>query len=340
MSSFYHPNSTSQDRWRALILFGRNTASYKFAFGKALLTAAEQGLDSVSLEQLAPTYTDELISHLISHPKQATAPSSSFLEACSRFNLGEISREDLTSIAVKIGFKDVVGAFQNLKGSSLNNPFYSDDLRESNRLILHDDLLRLSDSSSISDLRSETESRWRLVESAWSLGVSERILAVDADKGKLVLRTNRRMRTNITSCRDALNGYQKGFCFYCFKKISTQAPNLGEVDHFLPFSSRELLPKANIDGVWNLVLACSHCNGAGEKWDRLPAKTYLERLHRRNEFLIQSKHPLRESLINQTGQTERNRATTIQERYNDVAQGIAPSPSSCWEIKQVNPEKF
>ena len=182
MSSFYHPNSTSQDRWRALILFGRNTASYKFAFGKALLTAAEQGLNSVSLEQLAPTYTDELISHLISHPKQTTAPSSSFLEACSRFNLGEISREDLMSIAVKIGFKDVVGAFQNLKGSSLNNPFYSDDLRESNRLILHDDLLRLSDSSSISDLRSETESRWRLVESAWSLGVSERILAVDADE--------------------------------------------------------------------------------------------------------------------------------------------------------------
>lgn len=294
------------------------------------------------LEDLAPVYTDELVRHLVDFPKQTTTPSSAFLESCADFQSGLISQEKLTSVAVRIGFKDVVTAFQNLKGGPITQPFYSDDLRSSGNLILHDDLLCLSEGHTIGDLRSETESRWRLVETAWSLGVSERILTVDSDDSFLVLTSSEGRRANITSSREALNGYQKGSCFYCFREISTlpHSTVLGEVDHFLPHSAQDLLPGANIDGVWNLVLACRQCNGPGEKWDRLPHVSFLSRLHSRNEFLIQSKHPLRESLINQTGTTNKQRAKTLQERYNSVAMGMAIPSSSSWTIAPVNPPQF
>ena len=62
------------------------------------------------------------------------------------------------------------------------------------------------------------------------------------------------------------------------------------------------IPEVNLNGVWNLVLTCKHCNrGDDGKSARVPAVKYLERLHVRNEFLINSHHPLRETLMHQTG---------------------------------------
>lgn len=56
------------------------------------------------------------------------------------------------------------------------------------------------------------------------------------------------------------------------------------------------MPEINLNGVWNLVLACPNCNrGANGKFAKVPSIKYLERLHKRNEFLISSHHPLRES---------------------------------------------
>ena len=68
---------------------------------------------------------------------------------------------------------------------------------------------------------------------------------------------------NITSSRDSLNGYQKGKCFYCRKGIRIEKSSDGEivdVDHFIPYTLLTELPEVNIDGVWNLVLACQECN--------------------------------------------------------------------------------
>ena len=63
----------------------------------------------------------------------------------------------------------------------------------------------------------------------------------------------------------------------------------------------------------NLVLACPDCNrGLEGKWAQVPAARYIERLHKRNEFLIRSHHPLRETIIKQTGTTEAARAEFIR----------------------------
>lgn len=70
----------------------------------------------------------------------------------------------------------------------------------------------------------------------------------------------------------------------------------------------------NLDGVWNLILACKDCNrGVGGKFARIPEEKYLDRLYRRNEYLIISHHPLREALIAQTGASPRDRWRFLKE---------------------------
>ena len=124
-------------------------------------------------------------------------------------------------------------------------------------------------------------------------------------------------RINITSSRDSLNGYQKGKCFYCRKGIQIEKSSDGDivdVDHFFPHTLLTELPEVNINGVWNLVLACQDCNrGTGGKFERIPKIQFLERLHARNEYLINSHHPLRETIINQTGKDTPKRIKFLQQ---------------------------
>lgn len=124
-------------------------------------------------------------------------------------------------------------------------------------------------------------------------------------------------RIDITSVRDSLNGYQKGKCFYSFQDISVASgsTNLCEVDHFLPHLNKSIHNDfgANIDGVWNLVLADKNINR--NKSARIPEKRFLKRLYNRNEFYIESKHPLAETIINQTGKTKQKRIDFLNNQY-------------------------
>ena len=92
---------------------------------------------------------------------------------------------------------------------------------------------------------------------------------------------------------------------------------LAHVDHFLPHTLKQHGFGLAIDGVWNLVLACKTCNcGKFGKFSKLPAVVLLKRLHTRNNYLIESHHPLRETLIIQTGASEASRRGYLQESYN------------------------
>lgn len=125
-------------------------------------------------------------------------------------------------------------------------------------------------------------------------------------------------RLQITSCREALNGYQKGRCFYSFKRISIDSgsPDCADVDHFFPHVLKTDRVIPNIDGVWNLVLSSQGCNrGEGGKFAKVPSLKLLARLHKRNEYLITSHHPLRETLLRQTGKNEAARRDYLQGCY-------------------------
>jgi hypothetical protein len=154
-----------------------------------------------------------------------------------------------------------------------------------------------------------------LVETGWALNISPNLLTVkfDAEAETLFVDGTKR-RIDVTSCRDALNGYQKGKCFYRFSDISVIPADaeLSDVDHFFPYVLAALMPGFDLNGVWNLVLACSRCNrGPKGKMARVPA--LLERLHWRNSYLIDSHHPLRETLIGQTGTADAERIAFLQQ---------------------------
>lgn len=93
----------------------------------------------------------------------------------------------------------------------------------------------------------------------------------------------------------------------------------------------------NFDGVWNLVLSCSSCNrGSRGKFDRIPSGRLVQRLHNRNEYLIGSHHPLRETLMKQTGMNLADRSAYIAGVY----QQVQLTPGLAWDTEQVMSDLF
>ena len=324
---------TNENYWRAIILFGRNVASYKFALAQALLEMSQHQGESILLEDLAIPFARHICAHLQAAPKQSTATSSRFLATCARYNHGELSAQLLAEATVRLGFNHVIDAFHIVNQQEVPIRFFADE-RKSGAIRLTDAFYAMQGASAARNLPGEVEARWRLVETAWALKLSRNIVGVAYDRAThdLFARAAGR-RITVTSCRAALNGYQKGKCFYCASPVSIcpGAADLADVDHFFPHALSKLSDafKASINGVWNLVLACPSCNrGAEGKWAQLPALYLLERLHRRNEYLISSHHPLRETIIAQTGDKEAARRTFLQINYNDsqAAMGAPWSP--------------
>jgi 5-methylcytosine-specific restriction endonuclease McrA len=332
MTEFTAADLSLENYWRAIILFGQNVASYKFALAKSLLELAQTGKTFISLEELAEPFSRHITEHLSISDKQTTSRSSRFLDACRQFNAGEITKEQLIDATVRLGFNNVVDAFHNVNKAEIPVRFFVDERQQVNKgITLHDNLLELLQHYQYHNLPHEVEARWRLVETAWQLNLARNtVVGYDNQDGLLFIPSNR--RTTITSCRNALNGYQKGKCFYCFTNVSIEenSPDLADVDHFFPHVLSIYGIAHPIDGVWNLVLACQNCNrGAGGKFDRMPHRRFLERLHTRNEFLIESHHPLRETLMQQTGQSKSGRQSFLWNNYLDAATG--PLINTNWE---------
>lgn len=335
--NFVDVEPTLENYWRAIILFGKNTASYKFALAKSLIDVSlERKSDLITLDDLALPYALHLAEHLKHSPKQSTAKTSQFIQACQDFNEGKIDEDRLIQITKKEGFKYVLDAFHvvNTKAVTerfydvVNEEFFIDERKFNKGIRLTDNLFKLFYvyDNSAKDLNQETESRWNLVEKAWELNINKNLIAVEFDQEtkQLFTQDSKYRRTNITTSRGALNGYQKSRCFYCFKEISISSADdlLADVDHFFPHLLKPDIANAgccrpvNVDGVWNLVLSCAECNrGESGKFAQVPTIELLERLHTRNEYLIGSHHPLRETLIMQTGTTERDRKYFLDKSY-------------------------
>jgi len=101
-----------ENYWRALILFGRNTASYKFALAKALLELGQKpGNDLISLDELAKPFSHHLCEHLVNIDQQGTRPVGRFLDTCRAYNAGTASETELIDVTRKYGFNNVLDAF-------------------------------------------------------------------------------------------------------------------------------------------------------------------------------------------------------------------------------------
>ena len=323
MTEFQINDPSLESQWRALILFGKNSATYKFAFAKSLLELIENETTSISIEELAKPFSRNITEHLKISDKQGNSSSSKFLNFCRDYNKGIINQNQLLIQTEKLGFVNVVDAFQNVNGGQIPNLFYEKDYSNGNkRIVITDDLLKLKESFHFQNFENETEARWKLVETAWNLKINPNLLEVkyDAISSLFFLENEFMKRVDITSVIESLNGYQKGKCFYSFFDISIiqGSSDICHVDHFLPHVNKQTHYKngANVNGVWNLVLAHSSMNSTKEKGAKVPHRKYLQRLFNRNEFYISSKHPLAETIINQTGKTKEIRRDFLEKQYN------------------------
>lgn len=319
MSKFYEIEPSLENYWRSIILFGRNVASYKFALAKALYAFKDSPQTVITLDQLAQPFAQHLTEHLKLVDKQSTSGTSRFLDACRQFNQSEIDQSQLIEATVQLGFVNVIDAFHNVHQHEVPTRFFVDARKEQGGIILTDHFFELMQGQQQASLAEETESRWRLVETAWQMNLPKNLVQISYDESGILIADNKIRRTAVTPARAALNGYQKSRCFYCFKDITLQQQqeDSAEVDHFFPHMLRQCDAEKPVNGVCNLVLACSTCNrGQNGKFERLPSLMLLERLHSRNEYLITSHHPLRETLIAQTGFTTEKRQGFLQDAYN------------------------
>jgi len=317
LAEFREDDFTNETIWRSIILFGKNTASYKFSLAKGILDLAKQGKSVVSYDELAQAYSPHLLEHYKSGLSQDTRSTDSALATKYKgYIQGDITYDELISFTAKNGFNNVVPRFHNVQGGL---PFEFYDYNESaKQLVLSDRLYELQSDSGLL-LETEVEARWNLVETAWNVGIPVNLLEVKIDdSGNELYIEGADYRIAVTAARDALSGYQKGKCFYSNRRIDIT--NI-DVDHFFPVSKQSLHGEDNLNGVWNLVLAESSVNRS--KSDKRADEYFLAKLYERNEFYIASRHPLGETIARQTGSTPERRLQFLKE-HNKAAKQYSP----------------
>lgn len=322
LESFKSEDPNVDTIWRSIILFGKNTASYKFSLAKSLLQLAEKGHSRVTFNDLATVYAPYLISHIEEGMSQDTrSTDSKLIKTYKQYLDQEIEFDQIVDFTSKNAFKDVIPRFHTV-GAGLPFQFYEFDM--ANKEIVLSDKLYLLKSLDDGLLSDELEARWRLVETAWNLGVSVNHLETKVD---LALNTlfleGPNYRRSVTEVRDALSGYQKGLCFYSRQPIIKETT---DVDHFFPVSKHNIHGTINLNGVWNLVLADASVNRS--KSDKRADEIYLAKLYQRNEYYIASRHPLGETIAKQTGDTPDKRKSFLR-KQNELAKQYS---ASSWKL--------
>jgi len=322
MPIFYENDPSLQNYWRSIILYGRNVASYKFALAKSLIDLKKKPNDLIKLDELAVPFSKHICGHLKKNDKQITSSSSKFINTCRKFNNKEIEYDQLIQTTKRIGFNNVIDAFHEVNGKPIPQQFYIDERKGNKGIRITENFYKLINLQESENFPNEVEARWRLVERAWKLGVSSNLLEVKYDKEKEILFTgSSNNRIPVTSSRHALNGYQKSKCFFCYDYISiiSNSPFIAHVDHFFPHTLKDKKFSGYLDGVWNLVLSCKECNnGEDGKFAKLPTPKLLERLNKRNEYFCSSHHPLKETIVKQTGKNKEIRKSFLQKSFNNA----------------------
>ncbi|WP_394557657.1 HNH endonuclease domain-containing protein [Priestia aryabhattai] len=348
MNKFLENDQSLESKFRSIYLFGRNVATYKFAFAKALLELGKSDKSFVSLEELSPIFAKYMLEHIGNGKRQITSSSSKFINALELYNKQKIEWAQLLQVTERVGFTNVIDAFHNIPNGQLNTIFYEKSVQgKTLGITLTDSIYILNRSDQRASLLNEIEGRWNLVENAWTERNPKLEVKFDQELEQFFfLRSitperylNSHERVNLTSVRKPLNGYQKGKCFYCYRSISIESgqPTTCDVDHFIPLSVQYTSGvDMDLNSVWNLVLTCQECN-RGEnngKFARVPHESLLERLYKRNEYLIESNHPLKETIIMKTGKNikSRERFLKIVFNYASSIKGSGWIPEQYYDI--------
>ncbi len=298
----------AKDYWRAIILYGRNTSTYKMALATCLFHFAKQNRSEISMEDLSKAFFDTYKARLIHGMPQLNDPhkQTKMEHIVGRYTQGKIHNYQAIHEVQKNAFRDVLPRFHTVNQTMVPTKFYDYNNRS---LHLTDSLFTALQDHDDNNLLSEIESRWSLLEAAFQITrKKDRLLVNDLHSFYIANEIN---WTEITQMLSVLYGYQKGLCFYCGE------PLIGEdiaVDHVIP---RHYLQH---NDVWNLVIAHKHCQEM--KRDMLPEIEYIDKLIERNEHLVFSSYPIKRKLMNQLGSTPDSRKRHIYQTYGNAKKHI------------------
>lgn len=306
-SDFFATDPCARTSWRLAVLMGKNTRTYKFALGQALLEHAMRGEHEVPLPHLAATYAKGFLAHAGQAPQASekqTRGERDFLtvaahEAEESARLGRPT-DLLVDAAARSMPQMVMQKFHNVDGGAVQHRFYELTGSPRERVVrLTDNLLAIATSEQAAGLRTELEARWNIVECSFDAGIGRSLvqdgLAVDREAGKL---TDKLRRKPVTGIREALVPFQHGLCFICQQVIAVD--DAVHIDHVFPIAFMKRLGSVSawhgpdLDSVWNLAPTHAACNT--DKSAKPPGPKLLRRLALRNEAIMDSQKPLATTL--------------------------------------------
>lgn len=298
---------SDQDYWKAIILYGLNTATYKLAFAHSLLDFSAQGKNAVDWSELADKFLNKYIARLSTQdpmPQLGLPGRLTVMErVVAKLKAGTISPSQGVEEVALAGLNDVVPRFQTINSDPkfIGARFFEID--HGRKIILTDHLHNLA-SSTTGELREEIDARWALLEGAFLIKNSNWSLSNDIRQTYIANGYDRR---DLTPHVPFLRGYQGSTCFYCAQSMMEGGVH---VDHVLP---RQVV---NHDEIWNLVLAHPICNEL--KSDFLVAPFFMEKLYARNENIVGSSHPWRKQIELQLGKSPPIRKSNLAREYERV----------------------
>ncbi|GEA49276.1 hypothetical protein VIN01S_00800 [Vibrio inusitatus NBRC 102082] len=305
--SFIDKDNTTVNTFRTLTLFGKNTATYKFALCHALLKQTSSSTE-IRYEDLQEDFLRELVRHYTDNPHQFQGGQNKLTLKIDEYlasDQSELEWAKLNQNARKTIFNHVFGAYQNVgSGTLAHSHRLFEDQAKYKKITITDKLAEiLEDDIAKNIIRTENQARWSVVEEAWRAGIAPNMLTFNKEDGLFYSEFGNK-RIGLRSAVDTLLPYQNGRCFYCNRKISkfvlNHSDDFADVDHFFPFSIMNKIGQnhPNPNGVWNLVISCKKCNrGENGKFDAPPTYEYYHKLLCRNVlFFEEHKHSLKNAI--------------------------------------------
>jgi hypothetical protein len=113
--------------------------------------------------------------------------------------------EQLIAHTLRYGFNNVIDAFHVIGRDPIPRRFFIDERLGNNGIRITDEFSELLSGYQADNLPGEAEARWRLVERAWSLGLSRNLLSVSYDSATETLFTfdSQYRRKSVTGSRGA-----------------------------------------------------------------------------------------------------------------------------------------
>jgi hypothetical protein len=297
---------SNSEIWRALILFGKNEATYKLALGQCLSSFAEQGKTWIPQYELAQSFFDLYLLRVASGmPQLKTKGKKTKMETIiEQFQKGIFSRERAIEQVGKYAFGDVLPRFHILNDKTIPIRFYEHQKMGLN--LTNNIFTVFAQSNQKRNMQEELDTKWTLLE----LGFEQRHkpttpIIITNDTQQFYMNKGEK-RISLTHLDPLLRGCQNNRCFYCEEELDNKAA----VDHVIPFSI------IGHNEIWNLVLAHKFCNEL--KSDRIASQAYFDKLYNRNEDIVKIKHPLEmeSQILRDLGSTASQRLIKMRRQYN------------------------